>query len=154
MILSCVQISATMTVWGSAFRSYIPSDQKVFGCICISDTNKVLLVKGRRGEKKWSFPKGHRDAHDTSPLDCALRELREETGLTVKGAHIASKRYKAAEYYIFALPEEYEPSPQDHTEVEEARWVSIHELPLLHKNIDVSLFYSYLEERNVLAEIP
>ena len=141
-----------MTVWGSAFRSYVPSDQKVYGCICISESNKILLVKGRRGEKKWSFPKGHRDVQDTSPLDCALRELREETGLTLQGAHIASKKYKAAEYYIFSLPEEYDVVPQDCNEVEEARWVSIHELASLNTNIDVSLFYSYLEQRNMLVE--
>lgn len=118
----------------------MPPHRRVYGCICISPNNKVLLVKGRQGEKKWSFPKGHRERFDASPLTCALRELREETGITLKESFSASRRYRAGEYYVFNVPQEYELSPEDVREVEEARWVSMEELQELNKNVDVSLF--------------
>lgn len=43
------------------------------------DTEVLLL---HRTEKGWSFPKGHLEPGET-PEDAALREIREETGLTV-----------------------------------------------------------------------
>lgn len=39
---------------------------------------KVLLVKHLSGH--WSFPKGHAEASET-PIESAVRELKEETGL-------------------------------------------------------------------------
>lgn len=129
-----------MNIWGPAWKSYIPQTRRVYGCICISDSNKVLLVKGRQGAKKWSFPKGHRETFDPSPLSCALRELKEETGLTLKQSFVTSKRFKAGEYYVFSVPEEYTPNPNDTQEVEEAKWFSLEELLTLNKNVDVSLF--------------
>ena len=40
---------------------------------------KYLLIKHRKGH--WSFPKGHADKGETK-LETALRELKEETGVT------------------------------------------------------------------------
>jgi 8-oxo-dGTP pyrophosphatase MutT (NUDIX family) len=129
-----------MNVWGSAWKSYTPLTRRVYGCICITPNKKILLVKGRQGEKKWSFPKGHRESFDTSPLSCALRELKEETGLSLKESFVSSKRFKAGEYYVFFVPEEYSVKPQDTREIEEAKWVTLEEMCFLNKNVDVSLF--------------
>lgn len=41
----------------------------------------VLLVRHREGH--WSFPKGHPETGET-PFETAARELREETGLSVR----------------------------------------------------------------------
>jgi 8-oxo-dGTP pyrophosphatase MutT (NUDIX family) len=141
-----------MSIWGPAWKSYIPQTRRVYGCICISPTKKVLLVKGRRGEKKWSFPKGHRESFDATPLSCALRELKEETGLSLQQSFVTSRRFRAGEYYVFFLPEEYRVSPQDTTEIEEAKWVSVEDLGDLNKNVDVSMFNQHIQP--ALNEIP
>lgn len=143
-----------MNIWGPAWKSYVPQRRKVYGCICIAPTNKVLLVKGRQGEKKWSFPKGHRESYDCSPLDCALRELKEETGLSLKESFQMSKKYRAGEYYIFFVPAELEAHPIDTQEIEDVRWFSLEEMADLNKNVDVSLFAQHanrLALQNVAA---
>lgn len=45
------------------------------------DAWMVLLVRHREGH--WSFPKGHPETGET-PFETAARELREETGLSVR----------------------------------------------------------------------
>lgn len=52
------------------------------GCVVISDCNEILLVTDK-DKKMWTFPKGHAEHGET--LDqTALREVKEETGYTVK----------------------------------------------------------------------
>jgi 8-oxo-dGTP pyrophosphatase MutT (NUDIX family) len=130
----------------SAFDSYIPPDQKVYGCICISPNNKILLVKGRAGQM-WSFPKGHREKSDRTALACALRELKEETGIALHKDYIACKKYKAGEYYIYEVPEEYRTFPQDTREIEDAGWFTYEDICELKKNIDVSLFCQHIQKK-------
>jgi len=135
----------------SAFDSYKPPEQKVYGCICISPNNRILLVKGRKGQI-WSFPKGHRETKDKTTLACALRELKEETGISLKHDYIAHKKYKAGEYYIFPVTEEYRTFPIDTYEVDDASWFSYEEICELKKNIDVSLFCQHIQKK-ILPEI-
>jgi 8-oxo-dGTP pyrophosphatase MutT (NUDIX family) len=142
-------ISATWPDSGRrAFKSYQPPDLKVYGCICISPNNTILLVKGRKSQK-WSFPKGHRERTDYSSLDCALRELKEETGVTLENNYVAVKKYKAAEYYIYSVPYEYSLLPYDTREVEEADWFTFSQVKELNKNIDVSMFCNHVESSSV-----
>lgn len=46
-----------------------------------NDTNEVLIIRQVQGH--WCFPKGHVEKHETE-TETAMREIREETGLTVK----------------------------------------------------------------------
>ncbi len=141
-----------MNIWGQAWKSYVPPARRVYGCICVSATNKVLLVQGRQGEKKWSFPKGHREVYDPTPLDCALRELKEETGLTLDESYVGSKRFRAGEYFIYLLPAEFEARPEDTKEIQNAKWFTVEELRTLNKNVDVSMFANYVQKS--FAETP
>ncbi len=57
-----------------------------FGIIPLVQDGKnwmVLLILHREGNH-WGFPKGRRSEPDEEPLQAAMRELREETGLTVE----------------------------------------------------------------------
>ena len=130
----------------SAFDSYQPPEHKVYGCICISPNNRILLVKGRQGQI-WSFPKGHRERSDKTSLHCALRELKEETGIALKQDYLASKKYKAGEYFIYSVPEEYRTFPIDTREIEDANWFTFEEMCELKKNIDVSLFCQHIQKK-------
>lgn len=49
--------------------------------IAILDEDRVLLIK-RRDVEMWALPGGHIDAGETA-MNCAIREAKEETGLTV-----------------------------------------------------------------------
>lgn len=54
------------------------------GGVVIED-NKVLLIKveNLKGEKVWTFPKGHIEKNERAP-ESALREVEEETGYRCK----------------------------------------------------------------------
>ncbi len=95
----------------------------------------------------WSFPKGHRERSDYSSVACALRELKEETGIALKKDYIAYKKYKAGEYFIYDVDEEYRTFPQDTREIEEAGWFTYEEICDLRKNIDVSLFCQHIQKK-------
>jgi bis(5'-nucleosidyl)-tetraphosphatase len=57
---------------------------------------KYLLIKHRKGH--WSFPKGHPD-NGESKIETALRELKEETG--VSKIQLLSKKILLKESYKF-----------------------------------------------------
>lgn len=62
------------------YRNPIPAAGAI-----ISQGGKILLVKRKYPPKigDWCFPAGFME-YDESPVQCCLRELREETGLDVK----------------------------------------------------------------------
>ena len=60
----------------------------------LEDGWQVLLVHHQKGEY-WSFPKGHPEEGE-EPLDTAVRELKEETGLEIDewmGEMVLSESY-------------------------------------------------------------
>lgn len=130
------------TNFPAPFKCYMPPHFKVYGAICISPNNKVLLVQGRK-TGMWSFPKGHLESGETA-LQCALRELQEETGLRLRIQPMAYKKYATGGYFLFSVPEEYRLFPQDSREVLQARWFTLDEIQKLQKNVGVSLFCRYL----------
>lgn len=89
---------------------------------------QVLLVHRPRYDD-WSLPKGKAGGGE-SDGDCALREVREETGLScalgeelgVTAYHDRHDRPKTVRYYLME-PLGGAPSPQ--SEVDEVRWLGI-----------------------------
>ncbi|NGX55765.1 MAG: putative mutator protein MutT4 [Chlamydiae bacterium] len=95
---------------------------------------EVLLILHRKGH--WAFPKGHRDRGE-EPLQTAVRELREETGLEIArfvAAPPLSERYfftwegqkvdKSVEYYLAEVSGEV---VLQVAEVSDYRWLPIKE---------------------------
>jgi len=51
------------------------------GAVLLSESGEETLLLHQRDEDRWCFPKGHVDPGE-SLTDAALREIREETGLS------------------------------------------------------------------------
>lgn len=149
----------------AAFQSYKPewirSEErvgKVFGVMVVNKHGEVLLVKDRRTEK-WSFPKG-KCKRGERELDCALRELKEETGLELPSSlqPISTKELRGGTYYLFALeeiPTETTLAPHNSWEIAEVRWWSLTALPTgMSGNIDVSLFRTCMKGLKKKVDLP
>lgn len=121
-----------------AFQCYRPTTERVYGTICMTPQNKILLVRGRRS-RKWSFPKGHKESGEAY-LDCAIRETFEETGVNLRGVNpVSYQKLSVGEYYFFEI-EEKGIMVNDISEVIEARWMTIDEIRAVYSNVDVSNF--------------
>ena len=88
---------------------------------------QVLMVH-RPKYDDWSFPKGKADAGETDE-DCALREVREETGLRCElgrplpaVSYRSKGRTKRVRYWLMH-PQEGEFTADD--EVDEVAWVGL-----------------------------
>lgn len=68
------------------------------GIVAITDENKILLVKQyRKAVEKvlWEIPAGKLEQGE-SPKDCAIRELKEETGYSANNIKLIHKFYTSA----------------------------------------------------------
>jgi 8-oxo-dGTP pyrophosphatase MutT (NUDIX family) len=113
------------------------------GIIKCSSTGKYLLVKGFTG--KWSFPKGHREKDET-PIDCAKREIYEETGIKFDDI-INKKAVYVSLYYYFNIDvlEELSVNPIDTAEILDIKWFLPEETISIDKNKDVNVFFTKLQ---------
>ena len=140
------EVDQQTVVFPAPFHCYKPATHKVFGTVCMTTDNRVLVVKGRRSGK-WSFPKGHKLPRETY-LQCALRETVEETGVDLSGLRATSShRLSAGEYYFFEVEEAVETTVRDTLEVEEAKWLTLDEIAELQCNVDVNYFLDRIDRR-------
>lgn len=105
---------------------------KAGGGLVTNDREEVLLIF-RRG--KWDLPKGKLDPDETME-ECALREVREETGLKeitllaplVKTFHTYHQgtRFilKESHWYTMKVTGDQILIPQTEEDIEETRWVA------------------------------
>ncbi len=115
---------------------------------------EVVLIRPRGGER-WALPKGWVEK-DESALDAALREVREETGISARAVEPLDRIeywfrtrqgsspilvHKYVDFFLMAA-EEGDLADHDH-EVEEARWFP------LEQAIEVAAFKS---ERQILEK--
>ena len=69
--------------------------RRVGAAALITDENgRVLLVRHTYGRKNWELPGGVVE-HGESPMDGAVREVREETGLSVAPTELTGIYYDA-----------------------------------------------------------
>lgn len=116
---------------------FLHKKQHTYGAIlCVN--NKYALVQGRY-TGKWSFPKGHANKGET-PIECTLRELCEETGITELPEPTDYLQVGYGNYYVFNLSEQIPLIPQDTVEIVDTKWVSLQEMNNLQINADVSMY--------------
>ena len=105
------------------------------------DGIKILLVKNHNG-KCWTFPKGHIEANE-SEKQTALREIKEETGLTVtiepnfRQTSIYRPFGKIKKQVVFCLARANESAVRmQPTEIDDYLWVTLDEAMKLcsHEN--------------------
>jgi len=129
-----------------SFHAYRPHTHYVYGIICTSPSKRYLLVKGRQSNK-WSFPKGHRNRGELA-IDCAVRELYEETGIVItkpceypKSVILSRNRDGSGpEYFYFEVDSELNTHINDVREIIDIGWFSINEMEHMNGNIDITRF--------------
>ena len=106
--------------------------------------DEVVLVKGWKKSANWSFPRGKINK-DEPDLDCAIREVYEETGYDIKAAGLV-KDEKESKYiemnlreqhmrlYVFrGVPMDTYFEPRTRKEISKINWWKLADLPTLKK---------------------
>ncbi|TQW00093.1 decapping enzyme Dcp2 [Cordyceps javanica] len=123
------------------YKTRIP----VRGAILLNhDMDSVVLVKGWKKGANWSFPRGKINK-DEDDLDCAVREVYEETGMDLR-AHglvpttgkpkyieIAMREQQLRLYVFRDVPMDYNFQPQTRKEISKIQWYKLSELPTFRK---------------------
>jgi len=124
-----------------AYKTRVP----VRGAIMLNhDMDAVVLVKGWKKGANWSFPRGKINK-DEPDLDCAIREVYEETGYDIHEASLVAKdenvkfieitmREQHMRLYVFRgvlMDTEFEPKTRK--EISKVQWYKLSDLPTLKK---------------------
>ena len=106
--------------------------------------DSVVLVKGWKKGASWSFPRGKINK-DEPDLDCAVREVYEETGYDIKAAglvgseketkHIeVTMREQHMRLYVFrGVPMDTYFVPRTRKEISKIEWYKLSDLPTIRK---------------------
>lgn len=125
-----------------AYKTRVP----VRGAILLNESmDEVVLVKGWKKGANWSFPRGKINK-DEKDLDCAIREVYEETGFDIKEAGLV-KEEKEMKYieiamreqhmrlYVFrGIPMDTQFEPRTRKEISKIEWYKLSDLPTIRKN--------------------
>ena len=125
-----------------AYKSRVP----VRGAIMLNEAmDEVVLVKGWKKGANWSFPRGKINK-DENDMDCAIREVYEETGFDLRAAGLV-KEEKEMKYievtmreqhmrlYVFrSVPKDANFEPKTRKEISKIGWYRLTDLPTLKKN--------------------
>ncbi|MDZ4194611.1 MAG: NUDIX domain-containing protein [Pseudomonas sp.] len=83
---------------------------------------KILFVRKRKS--KWNLP-GGRVEQGESPIQAALREMKEETGLAVEQLRYVSQyQENRVVHFLFEARLKTSQKPRPHNEIEDCRWIS------------------------------
>jgi mRNA-decapping enzyme subunit 2 len=105
---------------------------------------EVVLVKGWKKSANWSFPRGKINK-DESDLDCAVREVYEETGYDIRAAGLVkdekemkyievTMREQHMRLYVFrGVPKDTYFEPKTRKEISKIEWYKLTDLPTLKK---------------------
>ena len=106
--------------------------------------DEVVLVKGWKKGANWSFPRGKINK-DEKDLDCAVREVYEETGFDISAAGLVQEekdmkyievtmREQHMRLYVFrGVPKDTHFEPRTRKEISKIEWYKLNDLPTLKK---------------------
>lgn len=125
-----------------AYKSRVP----VRGAIMLNSAmDQVVLVKGWKKGANWSFPRGKINK-DEDDLDCAIREVYEETGYDIKEAGLVkddqemkyievNMREQNMRLYVFrGVPMDTHFEPKTRKEISKIEWYKLTDLPTAKKS--------------------
>lgn len=125
-----------------AYKTRVP----VRGAIMLNkDMDEVVLVKGWKKGANWSFPRGKINKGEPD-LDCAIREVLEETGFDIREAGLVpdddkvkyievTMREQHMRLYVFpGVPKDTHFAPRTRKEISKIDWYKLSELPAYKKN--------------------
>ncbi|KAM0470870.1 hypothetical protein ACHAPX_009744 [Trichoderma viride] len=130
-----------------AFEEFLQYKTRVpvRGAIMLNhDLDSVVLVKGWKKGASWSFPRGKINK-DEDDLDCAVREVYEETGLDLREAGLVPNEVKPIyieipmreqhlRLYVFRdVPMDTAFQPRTRKEISKIEWYKLSDLPTLRK---------------------
>jgi mRNA-decapping enzyme subunit 2 len=117
----------------------------VRGAILLNEAmDSTLLVKGWKKGASWSFPRGKINK-DEDDLECAIREVDEETGFDIKAAGLVPRhdevkyieitmREQQIRLYVFRnVPMDTVFQPRTRKEISKIQWYKLSELPAFRK---------------------
>jgi len=114
---------------------------------------EIVLIKGRQSGK-WSFPKGHGLPRET-PLEASVRELREETGIDMKGIIPDDEiRFNTGTYFVFFTKDRMKIEPEDIKEVADSMWISANRMQFLRTNKDLNSFCRFVNINHIIDKMP
>ncbi|KAI9718371.1 MAG: hypothetical protein M1812_004092 [Candelaria pacifica] len=124
-----------------AYKTRVP----VRGAIMLNEAmDEVVLVKGWKKGANWSFPRGKINK-DEKDLDCAVREVYEETGFDLRRAGLVgdepqmkyievTMREQHMRLYVFrGVPTDTHFEPRTRKEISKIQWYKLSDLPTLKK---------------------
>ncbi len=123
---------------GSTYRHHrlVVSDGRAGAVIVARDQDRLLLVLSTRyavGSDLWEFPRGAGEAGET-PVETALRELQEETGLRGRdprtlGSYVTDSSIYPQEVAVVECGIDADaPTTVPDGEVSDRRWITVEEL--------------------------
>lgn len=125
-----------------AYKTRVP----VRGAIMLNqEMDEVVLVKGWKKGANWSFPRGKINK-DEKDLDCAIREVYEETGHDIREAGLVpgdenvkfieiTMREQHMRLYVFrGVPHDAYFEPRTRKEISKIEWWKLSDLPTLKKS--------------------
>ncbi len=95
------------------------------------DAGRVLLIKENYDRRRWGFPGGEVEPGE-APVDAAVREAREETGVEIDVEHLIGiyRLDNGFAVYVFRCRiVAGEPARPDTGEIDQVRWFAPDEIP-------------------------
>jgi mRNA-decapping enzyme subunit 2 len=130
-----------------AFEEFLEYKTRVpvRGAIMLNEAmDSTVLVKGWKKGANWSFPRGKINK-DEDDLDCAIREVYEETGLDLRAAGLVpteqkpkyieiAMREQHMRLYVFRdVPMDTVFEPKTRKEISKIQWYKLSELPAFRR---------------------